>query len=242
MDAVVRMSHLPDDVAATTRSALPGTRTADVEGAPAALADAGLLRRVQLRDELALEALYDRYGGLVYTLARRIVGDCHLAEEVVQDTFIRCWGGAVQYDAARGRLSSWLLGVARNRAIDVLRGRQHQARLHERASLAPDAARDDRSDDRSDDPVAWGPAPSYQAADDAVLRRHTVTCALAGLPLAQRQALVLAYFGGLTQAEIACALRIPLGTVKTRTRNGLEQLRLALGPPRETADGPDGRW
>ncbi|MDQ3701684.1 MAG: hypothetical protein M3442_12310, partial [Chloroflexota bacterium] len=117
-------------MAARARSVLPGTRTADDgrsahvprgaapkrarpglghepqtnDGAPAALADAGLLRRVQLRDELALEALYDRYGRLVYTLARRIVGDCHLAEEVVQDTFIRCWGGAVQYDAARGRL------------------------------------------------------------------------------------------------------------------------------------------
>jgi RNA polymerase sigma-70 factor, ECF subfamily len=161
---------------------------------------------------------------------------------VVQDTFIRCWGGAIQYDATRGRLSSWLLGVARNRAIDVLRGRQHQARLHERASLTADAALDHRSGHTSDHPGARRPAPSYQAADDAVLLRHTVSHALAGLPLAQRQALVLAYFGGLTQAEIARALGIPLGTVKTRTRNGLERLRLALAPSPESADAPDGRW
>ena len=98
--------------------------------------DSELLRRVQARDEAALAALYDEYGGLVYTLALRIVGDRHLAQEVLQDTFLRCWEGAEQYDPARGRPAAWLLGVARNRAIDLLRGRQHQAR---RLGILPEA-------------------------------------------------------------------------------------------------------
>ena len=102
-----------------------------------------LLHRVRQRDEAALAALYDRYAGLVYAVALRIVGDRHLAEEVLQDTFFRCWDEVARFDPVRGRLSSWLLGVARSRAIDLLRSRQHQARLHERESLDPGDRRGD---------------------------------------------------------------------------------------------------
>src|SRR5213083_3275502 len=99
-------------------------------------ADLELLGRMRLGDESALEALYARYGGLVYTLALRIVGDPELAREVLQDTFLRCWDGSESFDAGRGRVAWWLMGIARNRAIDLLRSRPHQARLREGEQLA----------------------------------------------------------------------------------------------------------
>ena len=110
-------------------------------------ADAELLDRMRDGDESALEALYARYGGLVYTLALRIVGDPELAREVLQDTFLRSWDGSEAYDSERGRVPWWLMGIARNRAIDLLRSRSHQARLREQEPLregaheprAPDA-------------------------------------------------------------------------------------------------------
>src|SRR5499433_3105266 len=93
--------------------------------------DPELLRRMRLGDETALEALYGRYGGLVFTLALRIVGDPELAREVLQDTFLRSWDGRETYEPERGRVPWWLMGIARNRAIDLLRSRPHQARLRE---------------------------------------------------------------------------------------------------------------
>lgn len=170
---------------------------------------------MRLGDESALEALYARYGGLVYALALRIVGDPELAREVLQDTFLRSWGGRDAYDPERGRVPWWLMGIARNRAVDLLRSRPHQARLREReplpaAASASDAARRDTA--------------------DAVVLRHAVTNALQGLSPVQRQAIELAYYGGLTQSEIARELGEPLGTVKSRTREALERLRDSLRP------------
>jgi RNA polymerase sigma-70 factor (ECF subfamily) len=186
------------------------------------LSDHELLLRLQARDESALEALYDRYAGLVFTLALRIVGDRHLAEEVLQDTFWRCWVGAEQFDPARGRPTGWLLGVARNRAIDMLRSRQHQARLHERDSFSAESGAD---------PMALDPnSLSTPDVHEAVLLRDTVGQALKGLSMPQRQAIELAYYGGLTQVEIATTLGVPLGTVKTRMRDGMERLRGMLRP------------
>jgi RNA polymerase sigma-70 factor, ECF subfamily len=161
--------------------------------------DQELVHRIRRRDEAALEALYARYGGLVWTLAFRIVGDRELALEVLQDTFLRAWTGSGSYDPERGRVPWWLMGITRNRAIDLLRSRAHQARLRER----PDEA-------RSTD----APAALPQPADDLGLRR-TVEKALHGLTGVQRQAIELAYDGGLTPAEIASELGEPLGTVKT---------------------------
>src|ERR671934_2743191 len=99
-------------------------------------ADRELISRMRLGDQSALEALYSRYGGLVYALALRIVGDPELAREVLQDTFLRAWNQVASYDAARGHVPAWLMGIARNRAIDVLRSRPHQARLREQAPVS----------------------------------------------------------------------------------------------------------
>jgi RNA polymerase sigma-70 factor (ECF subfamily) len=184
------------------------------------LADHNLLLRIGVRDERALAALYDRYSGLVYTLALRIVGDRDLAQEVLQDVFWQCWQGAGQYDQTRGRVAAWLMGIARNRAVDLLRSRQHQARLREGEALA-------LPDDRG--------RLVQQDSSEAVLLRQVVRDALTALPTAQRQTIELAYYDGLTQAEIAQKMEAPLGTVKTRMRDALERLRHRLRPLIEPA-------
>ena len=171
--------------------------------------DPELVRRMQRGDEGALELLYGRYGGLVFTLALRIVGDRELAREVLQDTFLRSWDGSESYDARRGRVSWWLMGIARNRAIDLLRSRSHQARLREQEPLSPRAAAVETADSDA----------------DAVGLRRSVLGALQALTTAQRKAIELAYYGGLTQAEVARELGEPLGTIKSRTRDALERLR-----------------
>src|SRR5215471_1588455 len=159
--------------------------------------DPELIRQMQLGDESALEVLYTRYGGLVFTLALRIVGDSELAREVLQDTFLRCWDGRETFDPARGRVPWWLMGIARNRAIDLLRSRPHQARLREQDSrLLP----------------AHASELARPADADAVALRRTVTDALDALSGAQREAIELAYYGGFTQTEIAQYLGQPLGT------------------------------
>jgi RNA polymerase sigma-70 factor (ECF subfamily) len=177
---------------------------------------------MQLGDESALEALYTRYGGLAFTLALRIVGDAELAREVLQDTFLRAWDGRETYDAARGRVPWWLMGIARNRAVDVLRSRSHQARLREqdRQHSAPHVS--ERADPGSVD----------------VLLRHAVTQALEGLSAGQREAIELAYYGGLTQAEIARQVAQPLGTIKSRTREAMERLRSLLEPTIDSTGSP----
>ena len=184
------------------------------------LDDPDLLRRMRLGDEAALEALYARYGGLLYTLAVRIVGDRELAREVVQDTFLRSWDGRETYDEQRGRVSWWLMGIARNRAIDLLRSRSHQQRIRERA-----ASRE-------------GPAASAGDLSDTVSERVTVLHALRTLSDAQRTAIELAYYQGLTQMEIAEQLGQPLGTVKGRIREAMERLRGLLSPVLQLKGGP----
>ena len=184
------------------------------------VADPELLGRMRLGDESALEALYARYGGLVYTLAQRIVGDPELAREVVQDTFLRSWDGRDTYDPERGRVPWWLMGIARNRAIVLLRSRSHQARLRERAAPPPEI-----STTHARDPA------------DTVVARRTVLDALRELSDGQRRAIELAYYGGLTQTEIANELGEPLGTIKSRTREAMERLRKVLGPLIQSAGG-----
>jgi RNA polymerase sigma-70 factor (ECF subfamily) len=191
----------------------PGVGRTPAPGDPEARGDLGFMDRMRLGDETALESLYARHGGLIYALALRIVGDPGVAREVLQDTFLRCWDKREAYDEARGRVLSWLVSIARHRAIDLLRSRPHQARLREReplAELMPEAAPPD-------------------AADTLALRR-VIASALGALPAAQRQAIEMAYFGGQTQAEIASALAQPLGTIKSRTREAMERLRATLWP------------
>ncbi len=168
---------------------------------------------MQRGEEAALELLYARYGGLVFTLALRIVGDPELAREVLQDTFLRCWEGSESFDPGRGRVPWWLMGIARNRAIDLLRSRPHQARLREREQLT----------------VVLGESTQPDATDVFTMR-HAVVSALQGLPIAQRQAIELAYYRGLTQTEIAHELDTPLGTIKSRTREAMDRLRTLLWP------------
>jgi RNA polymerase sigma-70 factor, ECF subfamily len=181
----------------------------------ASAVDRALLARIARQDETALAALYDRHARVLYALALRIVGDRELGQEVLQDTFLRCWKGAEQYDPDRGHVVAWLMGVTRHRAIDLLRSRPHQARLREGGPLpAPDRLA----------------APREPDAANTVLLRRAMTAALAALSPAQRQAIELAYYGGLTQTEIARVQGEPLGTVKSRMRSGLERLRAALGP------------
>lgn len=175
---------------------------------------------MQIGRESALEGLYARYGGLIFTLALRIVGDPELAREVLQDTFLRCWGGREAYDPARGRVPGWLMGIARNRAIDLLRSRPHQARLREQEPLAKLASE-----------------PAQRNAMDSLTLRRAVANALQELPIRQRQAIELAYYGGYTQVEIARELGEPLGTIKSRTREAMERLRGVLWPLMEPKGG-----
>ncbi|PYM99775.1 MAG: RNA polymerase subunit sigma-70 [Candidatus Rokuibacteriota bacterium] len=153
-------------------------------------------------------------------LALRIVGDPELAREVVQDTFLRSWDGRETYDARRGRVPWWLMGIARNRAIDLLRSRSHQARMRERTAPLPEI-----------------PTTLPRDPVDAVVSRRAVLDALRELSEGQRRAIELAYYGGLTQTEIANELGEPLGTIKSRTREALERLRKVLGPLIQSAGG-----
>lgn len=199
-----------------------------VEAAGPEPSDADLLRRMGARDEAALAVLYDRYAGLVFTVALRIVGDRELAQEVMQDAFLRCWDAAQTFDANRGPAGGWLLRIARNRAIDLLRSRQHQARLRESVPL-PEPGQ----------PDMLGEAD----ATEEIITRQAVGAALKTLPEAQRRVVELAFYGGLSQSEIATLLGEPLGTVKSRTRAAMERLRGTLRPHfrHEPSAGDDGR-
>ena len=177
--------------------------------------EAQLVRRVAAGEEDALGLLYDRLGGAVYSLCLRIVHDPGAAEELTQETFVRLWRSAASFSAERGRVSSWLLRIAHNLALNEIRRRQSR----------PVAAPSDEWDavvasvaDPSDegDPVV---ATGMREQAEAVRR------ALAELPTPQRQAIELAFFGGLSQAEVAAALGDPLGTVKSRIRIGMQHLR-----------------
>jgi RNA polymerase sigma-70 factor (ECF subfamily) len=163
----------------------------------------------------ALGRLYDRHAATVYALARRIVSRLEDAEEVVQDVFAQVWRQAHQYRNERASVAGWIVMLARTRAIDRLRARR---------------ARPD--EDRGVDPAtsmpmpASGPSPEQAAlsADDVARVRQ----ALAGLADNQRSLLELAYYEGLTHTEIAAKTGIPLGTVKTRIRSGMDSLRGVL--------------
>lgn len=173
--------------------------------------------------EDALRRLYERYGGLTYTLALRIVGDRLIAQEVVQDVFLRCWEHSAQFEASRGHLAAWLMALTRNRSIDALRSAGQRSRSRD---VELPAAGDRR----------------YPSSDDgdleAVALKLSVADALDELPAVQRQAIELVLSAGLTQREIADLLGTPLGTVKSRIRDGMARLRAQLRPG---LDGKDTR-
>lgn len=162
-------------------------------------------------ESTAIESLYDRYGRLAYGLAFRILNERSAAEDVVQDAFVSVWRNAAGFDASRGSLRNWLLSIVRNRAIDRLRGSARvrtelQLETAERTAKVPDA---------------W-----EEVAMD--LERKQIQEGFSELPDAQRRTLELAYFGGYTHVEIASRMQVPLGTVKSRMRIGLEKMRTFL--------------
>jgi RNA polymerase sigma-70 factor (ECF subfamily) len=178
--------------------------------------DEDLIGRLAGGDLHALETLYARYARPVFSLAVRMLGDDAEAEEVTQDVFERAWRNAPSFDSSRGRFATWLLSMTHHVAIDALRKRQRrpQAVGGDTAALALQLLPDPRVD------VA---AATVEHVEGAQIRR-----ALRALPDSQRQAIELAYFGGLSHLEIAAALGDPLGTVKARIRRGMERLRTAL--------------
>lgn len=177
----------------------------------APISDAELLRRIAGGDEEALASLYDRYKSILFGAILRILNSRPEAEDVLQDVFIQVWNRASDFDENRGRPFTWLVTLARSRSIDRLR------QLGSRERTAQEASRN-APDDWTD------------AAQDAIKSEQSaaVRKALAALPEEQRRTLLLAYFEGLTQAEIAARLNAPLGTIKTRMRSGMMKLRELL--------------
>jgi RNA polymerase sigma-70 factor (ECF subfamily) len=173
------------------------------------LSDLELVVGLVARDVEALRTLYQRYGGLAYSLAVRILGDPGRAEDVVQDAFMRVWTYSDSFDASRGSLRTWLLTTVRNRAIDYLRGRPGRDRQELELSAELPAH-------------GTGSDPWRDVAES--LEREALRHALRSLPPDQRQVVELAYYGGYTQREIAEIVQAPLGTIKGRTRLALEKL------------------
>jgi RNA polymerase sigma-70 factor, ECF subfamily len=175
-----------------------------------------LVGLVLRREERALSAIYDRYCRLVYTIALRITGDREASEEVTQDVFQAVWQGAGSFQP-NGSFAAWLAGIARHRAIDMTRSRRYRARAREETL----------------ETYVSGDAAATDAPADVLVLRTVVRSALNQLPPAQRQAIELAYYGGLTHAEIASQLGEPIGTVKSRMRLGLARLRDLLRAAQE---------
>jgi len=175
-------------------------------------ADRAVLVRLADGELDALEDLYDRYKTMAYSIAYRITSDATLAEDVVQEAFLGAWRNAARYVEGRGSVKTWLLSIVHHRAIDAVRRRRPTTELPD-VEVPPPAALT---------------LPDVWAEVAAVLDADTVQGALATLSDVQREAIELAYFGGLTQQEIAERTAAPLGTVKSRMRLGLLAMRRHL--------------
>jgi RNA polymerase sigma-70 factor, ECF subfamily len=169
--------------------------------AQAADEEKALMRRISVGDEAAFEALYDRYSRLLYSVVLSVVKHPPEAQDILQELFLHIWHQSKQFNAERGSVYSWLVTMTRNRAIDRLRSKGYRERQQESTN--------DEGMTMSED-------------------RERVHNALAQIPAEQRDALMLAYFQGYTQTEIAELLHIPLGTIKTRMRQGLIKLSALL--------------
>ena len=182
-----------------------------MQAEPSKIPDDDLLHAIARNDEGALAAIYDRYRLILFGLILRILHDREEAEDCLQEVFLQVWRRARDFDESRGRAFTWLVTIARSRALDRLRASGSRLKLAtEAAQVTPDEVGD--------------------AAEEAVQSEQgaLVRAALAELPEEQRRALLLAYFEGLTQTEIAARLGDPLGTVKTRMRSGMIKLRELL--------------
>src|SRR4051812_29199430 len=174
---------------------------------------ASLLPAISRGDVHAFEELYDRYSSTLYALLIRILGNSDDAQEVLQETFVKAWTSAKMFDALRGSEVAWLISIARSRGIDRLRARRIRGHREDEAGREIS--------------TLSGFVDRTSGADKAIQAEqcYAVRGALAELPEAQRRALELAYFEGLSQSEIAARLSEPLGTVKTRMQLGMKKLR-----------------
>ncbi len=183
--------------------------------------DSALVAQAAAGDERALGELYDRYGGMAFSLACAIVGEHADAEEVVADAFAQVWRSASSFDPSRGSVAAWLATIVRTRALDLVRSRKRRARVLEEAAVVTD-----EGETLVLAPTLESPDRGAELTETSIIVRKS----LAELPPPQRKVIELAYFGGLSQSEIAAHLSEPLGTVKTRMRAGMEKLRQALRP------------
>jgi len=185
----------------------------DVETSEPSVTLEGLMVDVATGDQAAFSALYDEVSPRLFGLVRRLVIDQSQAEEVTQEVFLEIWQNAPRYDPGRGSALSWLFTIAHRRAVDRIRSSQASRDRDERVGLR-------------DIPV---PVDTVPEQVEVSIEHEKVARALGGLTEIQRQAISLAYYGGLSQSEIADRLHVPLGTVKTRLRDGMIRLRDALG-------------
>ena len=176
--------------------------------------DRAALERIAGGELDALDDLYERYKTMAYSIAYRITSDATLAEDVVQDAFLGAWRNASRYVSGRGSVKTWLLSIVHHRAIDAVRRRRATVELPESDDAPPPPMRL---------PDVWSEVSANLDADE-------VRAALGSLTDVQREAIELAYFGGLTQVEIAERTGTPLGTVKSRMRLGLLAMRRVLSP------------
>lgn len=178
--------------------------------------DAELVRQMKAGDEQAFATFYDRFAPGLFSMIYAILRDQKEAEDVLQEAFVQMWKRTATYDAARSSLFTWAVMISRHKAIDRLRARQRQSRLSEAVANENVAST----------------APARDRADTALARndeRERVRLALSQLGDAQREAIDLAFFAGLTQTQISEKLNTPLGTIKARIRRGLLALRETLG-------------
>ena len=179
------------------------------------LGDEQLVTLVAHGEKEALEVLYDRYGPRIYSMARYVLRDTHQAEEVSQEIFINVWLKARSFDPRRGNPRTWLMSVAHHRIVDEVRSRM-------RLSMSTDQVPHELLDMKPSN------TPSPEEEAHRSLAREDIIASLASIPEEQRQVIVMAYYEGFSQSEIAERLDQPLGTVKTRTRLGMQKLRQAL--------------
>jgi len=169
--------------------------------------DFALVSALRSGDQNAMARLYDKYSSIVYAVALRVLGDTAIAEDILQDVFMQLWNNPGVFDSSRGNLAGWLSVIARNRAIDKLRKRKPETDIED---------------------VVVSVHPDLAAEAERSRAMQKVRGTLGTMPEAQRTALEMAYFEGLTHSEIAAKTGEPLGTIKTRIRAGLSALRKAF--------------
>ena len=205
-------------------------------------ADGDLARQIDAGDEAAFMAVYDAHASLLFGIVTRLLSDREAAADVVQETYLTLWQRAAQFRPEAGSLRTWLMRIARNRALDRLRAEARRPRLV--AFAEPAAADGGRTAHADQTAVAVDDAP--ESSNERRWVQAVVRTALADMPADERLVLVLAYDEGLSQSQIATRLALPVGTVKSRTRRAMARLREALGSVpdlvdaglRETTDGP----